>query len=288
MPLDFRYHVASLIAVFCALILGVLVGIALIGDPAQLQQMAGQLRRDNQHTREYKEQELKTLQASQTELQDLVRQVLPTALKDRLAGRRVTIVLDHPFPKDELVDNINARLLQAGAVVSSVITIRPAFMHLRPEVEEAIRARLGISPAEGDLRVILARRLGPRLASGSPELPDYLRSAGLISVGRGADYRQPSQVFLLLGGAAKPDEVAMDTFDIPFVEGLQEVGPRVVGAEARTAVVSLMPALKAKNVPTVDNVDTLSGRVALVLALAGADGHYGEKETADALLPSME
>jgi hypothetical protein len=36
---------------------------------------------------------------------------------------------------------------------------------------------------------------------------------------------------------------------------------------------------------TVDNVNQAAGRIALVLALAGADGNFGFKETADAPLP---
>ena len=39
-------------------------------------------------------------------------------------------------------------------------------------------------------------------------------------------------------------------------------------------------------IASVDNVDRIPGRASLVFALAGeADGHYGEKATADALLP---
>ena len=38
---------------------------------------------------------------------------------------------------------------------------------------------------------------------------------------------------------------------------------------------------------SVDNVDQLAGKVALVLALDGADGNFGVKDTADSLLPDL-
>jgi hypothetical protein len=42
-------------------------------------------------------------------------------------------------------------------------------------------------------------------------------------------------------------------------------------------------------VSSVDDVDTLPGRLALALLLAGGDpGHYGTKETADAVVPRIE
>jgi hypothetical protein len=38
---------------------------------------------------------------------------------------------------------------------------------------------------------------------------------------------------------------------------------------------------------SVDSIDLVSGKVALVFALAGADGSFGVKETADSLLPDL-
>jgi hypothetical protein len=37
----------------------------------------------------------------------------------------------------------------------------------------------------------------------------------------------------------------------------------------------------------VDNLDQLSGKVALVFALGGAAGNFGVKESADSLLPDL-
>jgi hypothetical protein len=37
----------------------------------------------------------------------------------------------------------------------------------------------------------------------------------------------------------------------------------------------------------VDHADTPAGRLAIVLALTGADGNYGLKETADSFLPPI-
>jgi Copper transport outer membrane protein, MctB len=48
-----------------------------------------------------------------------------------------------------------------------------------------------------------------------------------------------------------------------------------------------VPTFDAVDIPTVDSVDLVSGRVAMVFVLLGAEGNYGIKETADQLLPDL-
>ena len=46
-----------------------------------------------------------------------------------------------------------------------------------------------------------------------------------------------------------------------------------------------MPWYADRGLSSVDDVDLVGGRVALALALAGADGSFGVKKTAQDLLP---
>lgn len=41
------------------------------------------------------------------------------------------------------------------------------------------------------------------------------------------------------------------------------------------------------HISTVDNIDTVPGQMAMVLALNGQSGHYGIKSTAQKLLPDL-
>jgi len=70
------------------------------------------------------------------------------------------------------------------------------------------------------------------------------------------------------------------------VRGLEEARAPDVGVEESTTQPSQIRWYIERGVPSVDNVDRVAGKASLVFALAGlADGHYGEKPTADALLP---
>lgn len=64
-------------------------------------------------------------------------------------------------------------------------------------------------------------------------------------------------------------------------------GVRVVAGEARATEPSLVPLFRRLELSSVDNADEAAGRVALVFLLAGAEGHYGVKGTAAALLPAL-
>ncbi len=45
------------------------------------------------------------------------------------------------------------------------------------------------------------------------------------------------------------------------------------------------PFFADQGIPSVDNIDTAGGAIALVYALAGADGRFGYGDDADAVLP---
>jgi hypothetical protein len=61
----------------------------------------------------------------------------------------------------------------------------------------------------------------------------------------------------------------------------------IAGAERTTTDPSSIDFFAEHDAASVDNVDQLSGKVALVYVLAGALGEFGVKETADALLPDL-
>jgi hypothetical protein len=76
-------------------------------------------------------------------------------------------------------------------------------------------------------------------------------------------------------------------FENGLVEGFNANGrARVTGIEETDTKPSQIQWYKDRRLPSVDNVDVLAGRAALVFVLAGADGSYGEKDSAQALLPN--
>jgi hypothetical protein len=90
-------------------------------------------------------------------------------------------------------------------------------------------------------------------------------------------------------GMGDRDAQATDALETSFIDGMASTGPRlpIVGAERSDFEDSSIEFFDANATASVDNVDELPGRVSLVYALGCAEGNFGVKETADALMPDL-
>jgi len=288
MPIDYRYHIGSFVAIFVALLLGILIGLGLAPNPKEFERNVAMLKEEYRQTREHKATELEALQETNREYDMLTRETVAAVVKDRLAGTRVAIVLDHDFGSDPLPDNLRAVLKQAGATVTSTTVITRDFVTLPPEVRQKVSQRLSLYPAPGvHFRTLIAQALAKDLARGRHELILDLHAGGLLASAADSDYTLRPDSVLIVGGTTSPTQASPERIDLPIIQELTTAGIRVVGCEPREAAASAIPTYKAAGVPTVDNADTPAGRLAVVLALETADGHYGTKDTADSFLPPI-
>jgi hypothetical protein len=84
---------------------------------------------------------------------------------------------------------------------------------------------------------------------------------------------------------AANDATLARAFENGLMSGLGANNVSVVGVETTTTDPSQIGWYKSHRLSSVDDADKLAGKVALVFALAGANGAYGVKPTAEALLP---
>ncbi|UCH33607.1 MAG: copper transporter [Armatimonadota bacterium] len=280
MPVDFRYHLASLVAVFCALLIGILLGIALVGDPS----LPSQLRAFKQQ-RSDMQRRIEKLEKSGDNSRAFGKQILPYLTERRLRGTRVAVLLNRDLSDTPWVESVITTIGQAGAQVLSNTSILPSFLELDREDAAKVLEESDLPvPVVGDLRGIVAGKMVVRIAEGRADLPYRLRQLGLIGVA--GDYSQAAHVVLLVGGTDS-DFSSVNAIDLPMIRALQEAGQRVVACESSEARVSAMHHYQRRAISTVDNADTAAGHLALVLVLAGADGDFGVKSTADQLLPEL-
>ena len=68
---------------------------------------------------------------------------------------------------------------------------------------------------------------------------------------------------------------------------MAESGVTAVAVERSDASESSIPFFAPFGIATVDSVDLVSGKVALVFALLGAEGSFGIKDSANSLLPEL-
>ena len=288
MPIDYRYHIGSFVAIFLALLLGILIGIGLAPSPTEFEQRVALLQDEYKETREAKKEELALAESALREADTLAKEATAGIIAGRLAGLRVAIVLDHSFGGDPLPDNLRALMREAGATLASTTTITRAFVSLPVELKDRVAQSLSLYPPPGvHFRSVIAEGLAEALARGQPDLVHELEAMGLIKSSADSDYRSRLDVVLLVGGPATTQDASPERIDLPMIEEFARSGVQVVGCEPRDAPISCVPLYKAKGIPTVDSADTVAGRLAIVLALAGAEGHFGVKDTADRFLPEI-
>lgn len=92
---------------------------------------------------------------------------------------------------------------------------------------------------------------------------------------------------VVAGGDIVQDKDKMNSIDKDIIERLSVYRRTIIGVERYDVGFSYIPFYKSLGISTVDNANTDVGHMSLVLLLAGAEGHYGEKETAEGLFPSI-
>ncbi len=279
-----RYHAASLAAVFVALGIGILIGAALgsdvvTGTADKLEQGLGE---DLDNVRA-ENADLTDQLAFERRLQDLL---VPAVTADRLVGKRIALIALGDSDTQTVSADLKAALADTGASLVEVANVGEP-----PLTEELIAA------------------LGPdntRRIKRPDALESAARSAGRLLVGKGSglDAALDALVTGFKGSAADGIDAAVVVRAVPpdaskrqlsetaileagLIAGMRDAGARVVGVERSDADESSIPALDELGLATVDNVEQLAGRVSLVLVLDGADGNFGVKDTADALLPEL-
>jgi len=291
---DFRYHALSLTAVLVALVVGLLLGVA-IGDrnlvSSAQRGLRDSLRRDVNAARS-ENTRLSGQIGFRSHFEELI---YPDVVAGRLAGRRIGVLV-LGGASDEINNLVRSGLEPAGAklVLAAAVREPPDLDGLAGAAPAGSRfAGLASTPS---LVRVLGRRLGAALArgesqaspAGRPRLLDLERGR-LLSSFNGTLTALDGVVVVRNDSAAPPGPQAdaSAALDAGLMAGLQAANIAVVGVETSATNPSQVPWYGQQSMASVDNLDDLSGRAALVFALAGAHGAYGSKPTAEALLPPL-
>jgi hypothetical protein len=273
--LDFRYHALSIVAVFLALGIGIVLG-ATLGDSVVSQankDVRSSLRGDLLDA-------LSRASKATEEVADRDRfatAAFPFIAGGKLRGKRVAIVSSGPLPQEVENSERNA-VKDAGGTIDSVsqLDARPDTVGLAGSLGARFKA-LAADPAQ--LRP-LGRRVGRALVAGG-RLPRRLQTKFPDSFK--GDYRGADAAIYYRTNDDR--DTPAKTFESSLIEGLRSSGSPVVGAERSETDPSQISYYVNAGLSTVDNIDIPPGRIALVLTLTGRRGDFGFKKTAEAPLP---
>jgi hypothetical protein len=309
--INFRFHLVSLVAVFLALALGVMMGATVI-DRAIVDGLETRIDTVGDRADRTRDENV-ALKARLDALEGYAEQALPLLVGERLKGVPVAMVAIRGV--DEGAVRQTADILRGGgAVIQGVVWLEPSLALPDVSAEVKLGEVLGDPFQKGaDLRraaiEALGRRLalGPEVARTQPGSVDVLAgmgTAGFVafdSMGGDLDpaaYPFPGSRILVVDGSQ--GKLKTDVVSLPLIRALQVAGAMVALGEvfaevesgpARGAIVSGVrdDQALATRVATVDDLEQSRGRAALALALdelgRGQAGHYGEGPGASRQLP---
>lgn len=288
--IDFKYHIASLVAVFLALGIGILIGSTMLGNDTLIEyqkQVTDRLETQLENLRQKNE----SLQASANSLQmdlnlqkDFNKKILPYLLDDRLEGTKLAILETNGYRFSGDLINV---LEMAGAEVTSVTSFMN-FAGIKEDLARDLGWQEEQEEVEGERpQAFVASLVAQSLLSGDMNKINPLVQHDLVRIT--GSYGEPLDAVIIVGGSQDEKNAHMEELDLPIIKFLQKNGLPVYGVEESTALYSYMEFYQSQRLPaTVDNIDTVPGQLALVLAIDGQPGNYGIKNNAKRLLPEIK
>jgi len=281
---DFRYHALSLVAVFVALLVGLLLGVA-IGDQGLVssaeRDLRSQLRSDVREANRRSDD----LRAQVAESARFAKEAYQPLVADRLTGARVGLIF-LGAGSDDVAEDVRTALSGTGGKLVAVGVLREP-LDVDGLAAAAQGTRYGeLTPGNEELANALGVRVGVQLITGG-KLIGSLRSSLFKTLN--GEIGDVGSVVLVrrapdLDGT---EQATRKAFEDGFVRGLRETALRVVGAEVSDADPSQVSWFGDHDLSSVDALDRIEGQAGLVLTLAGAQGTFGIKDSAEALLPDV-
>jgi hypothetical protein len=307
--IDFRYHLVSIVAVFLALAIGIVLGSTELQGPTYniLNRTTARLQGDLDQARS----QLVTAQAQASEGEAYAQAVEPAVLRGLLSGQRLLIVTE-PGAQSSVVSGISTAAIDAGATVTGQINLQPKFFDtsgttqdslLQTTADVAQTAGLTLDTSgtyqQQAAQVIASEILTKSLKSSAVQpaasgqgtnagtmLQAYAASQFLSTTGQPA---LPATLAVVVTPQNAPSAGSQDLLDQVLVPLVQELAAKdsatvVAGSSSGSGPGSPMAVLRSNNVSnqvsTVDDAELVSGQTVAIEALAillggGKAGSYG-------------
>ncbi|GAA3841575.1 copper transporter [Brevibacterium ammoniilyticum] len=312
--IDFRYHLVSLVSVFLALAVGIVLGAGPLKEPIgeSLQSQVDALRTDRDDLRG----KLEAANGNIDKQNDFVTAAAPELIGDTLKGTTITMI-SAPDAQQEQVEQVSNRIKEAGGTIAGDVsfvddalsvsgagdfltTLRGILPALPADDATAIRSALVIA-LTGKASMLAEGKDRDDAQAKAGELFTAFVDAGRLRTD--TDHKTTDLFVIIddedsqLADETKPSPDATNdqaTRDIitEFVNALTAEAKSVVvagdAASAQNGLVSVLRTEKSR-ASTVDGLGLSAGAIITVRAIAagnaGTHGHFGFASDAESILP---
>ncbi len=278
-----RYHATSLIAVFLALAVGILIGAEFGGDALTEtrknleQSLVGNLQDARSHAED--------LSSELGRADEFDERVYPVLTRDELQGKRVAVVALGGLPS-EIISAVEDALGPTGAKLVGVGVVREP-VDTKSLAGELSRTRFAELQTEPEELTELGTGLGRQIVIGGT-LPEVVR--GQLFSRASGEFGALDAVIIVRDqpeGMGPVQRSTANQLETALLAGITATRVPAVGVESTSTEPSSISFFQSNDLSSVDDIDNTAGEVALVAAMRGAEGSFGVKSTADRLLPDL-
>ncbi|HEX2180900.1 MAG TPA: copper transporter [Rubrobacteraceae bacterium] len=264
---DLRYHLISLISVFLALAIGILLGVAMADRGVVSDRMEAEITSIQQQFAQQQE-EIGKKNEQLAEQQGVLDGMSRVVVAGSLQGMDVALVTG-PYADGGVAGDVQSDLGEAGANIVIVRSLEP------PEPTE----------------ITLLETTSPQaMTSLEREYANFAREI----LGLTGEVEETPELVVFVGGGSIPAGAPPNTRDAlrdaqaEMFEVWLEGGVRVIAAEPLRAGRTEVALFKNSGIPSVTNADEPAGRAAIVACASAesCEGAYGTKESATDPFPS--
>jgi hypothetical protein len=293
--IDFRYHLVSIVAVFLALAIGIVLGSTELQGTTYnvLDRTTAKLQGEYDQTRG----QLATAQAQANEGEAYAQAIEPAVLRDLLTGHRLLIVTE-PGASSAAVAGISTAAADAGATVTGQIALQPKFFDTSATTQDSLNqttldldrsVNIVLTSSESYQQQAAQLMAGEILvksagsAATQPTSQDTNAQTMLAAYAQGGFLSitgQPAgqaDLAVVVTPQAVPNDGSADQLDQVLVPLASELATSssatvVAGTQAGSGPGSPIAVLRSNNVAnqvsTVDDADLVSGQTVVIQALA--------------------
>lgn len=279
-----RFFIISIVSIFAALGIGIFIGFTLNTQDFIIEQ--------NQIISGMVETQLEILMDENKELKSKVDNLnkennfkdefIETSynylLENRLKDLKIGIIETN---EDYITSGIGKDLEFAGATILNVTSINNNITD-KEQLNKLYKTINYIpkNPVETSINELIQSIITGK----SNSTFDLLKKEDLIrTLGR---YDESVDYIVICGGSIKDPAKRIGQVDRNIISLVKKYNIPIIGVEKSNVEYSYISNYKDFGITTIDCVDLIIGKIAMVLAMEGASGSYGIKNTAERVIPS--
>ncbi len=292
MLINIKHLIVTVISVFLALSMGILIGIQLESHDLIFKQQESIIEKmeikfdELNRTREELQNEIKKLDEINSINVMYINNIFPDYIKGKLNGLNVAII---ETTDDYSYVDLRKAIKDAGANISSIISITNKVIDSNEDDKNALleyysTKNKNIEESQNASSLIVSSIIDAMVLGKSFEEIQYLTENAYLQTFGSFEHNID---YVIIAGGSKQKTEKINIIDLPLIRELKNYSVPVVGAEDSNVVNSYIEYYKKEKISTVDNIDNVIGQTSIILIIEGREGNYGIKKSAESLMPLL-